>query len=104
MQINRDDMIDAGDVEQVGDHPRRNGAPVGLLLRLPRIREIRHDSYASQIVHADNADAPVIDLAEPPLHAEHMISSSMTLSLILCTVSQERNGRRRRTYCSHSAR
>ena len=45
VQIDGDDMIDAGHFHEVGQHASRNGTSVGFLLRLARVREVGHDSY-----------------------------------------------------------
>jgi hypothetical protein len=58
-----------------------------LLLRLAGIGKVGHDSWAGQSHQTTlmEQSLPVIDLAEPPLQAETMISNSMTESLILQT-------------------
>lgn len=40
MQVHGDDMIDAGDREQVGEHAGGNGTAMALLLGLARVGEI----------------------------------------------------------------
>ena len=40
MQVHGDDMVHAGDGEEIGEHPGGNGAAVALLLGLTRVGEV----------------------------------------------------------------
>lgn len=40
MQVHGDDMVDASDGEEVGEHPGSNGATMALLLGLTRVGEV----------------------------------------------------------------
>lgn len=88
MEVDCDNVVDAGYIEEVGDHASSDSSTVGLLLGLARVGEIRHDGCCNvtsaplcNILYHDLV--PVIDLAEPDLQADIMMRSSMTLSLIL---------------------
>lgn len=61
-----------------GEHIRHDGCRVTLLVS-------HQHSHVKNQNHCRSSDEsiPVIDFAEPPLHAEIMIRSSMRLSLIL---------------------
>ena len=43
MQVDGHDVVDAGNVQQVGDHAGGDGAAVLLLLGLARVGEVGHD-------------------------------------------------------------
>ena len=95
VQVDCDHMLDASDPEQVREHSRCDGATVGLLLRLSAIREVGEHSCATSGQHEaqeglyirgalfGDGNSPVILVAEPPLQAEIMMSSSIMVSLIL---------------------
>lgn len=94
VQVDRDNVLDASDVKQVGQHAGGDSASVRLFLGLAAVGKVWKDSckkeHRRQQNEHDNIFAapvtqtiPVILLAEPPLQALIMISSSMMESLIL---------------------
>ena len=100
MEVHSDDVVNASDAEEIREEFRRDDTSMCLLLGLARIWEVavqdsaigarssiwhsRHDSYRRQSREPNQrVDVPVIDFADPPLHAEIMMSISMILSLIL---------------------
>jgi hypothetical protein len=45
VQVEGNDVVNAGDVKEVRNHARSNGPAMLLLLRLARVGEVRHDSW-----------------------------------------------------------
>lgn len=53
MQVDGDDMVDAGDAQQIREHARGDGAAVALLLRLARVGEVSLDVSAARLTRDD---------------------------------------------------
>lgn len=87
VEIDGDDMVDASDGHQVGNHSCSNGTTMALSLGLAGVGKVGHDGcvyqHTRRLQRAGMARVPVMDLEEPLLQAEIMMRSSMTLSLIL---------------------